>query len=168
MSSRAAQQDAIEELRALSPGDGRAAGQGNRAPRLLDRKHVSQMARGRRLAGSQLGLDAEQVQLCAGRADARRRQDRHPEEILRKPGPLTPEERQEMNRHTIVGHEILAGSQSELLQLAATIALTHHERYDGADIRRAWTGRRFRSRDGSPRSPTSSTRCSATAPTGRR
>ncbi len=37
-----------------------------------------------------------------------------------------------MERHTTVGYEILADSDSELLQLAATIALTHHERWDGA------------------------------------
>jgi hypothetical protein len=30
-----------------------------------------------------------------------------------------------------VGHQILADSESELLRLAATIALTHHERWDG-------------------------------------
>ena len=36
-----------------------------------------------------------------------------------------------MERHTLIGHEILANSQSELLRIAATIALTHHERYDG-------------------------------------
>jgi putative two-component system response regulator len=36
-----------------------------------------------------------------------------------------------MKRHTTVGHEILANSESDLLGLAATIALTHHERYDG-------------------------------------
>ncbi len=55
-----------------------------------------------------------------------------PSEILRKPGPLTPEEREEMKRHTTIGHEILVDSESELLGLAATIALTHHERYDGS------------------------------------
>jgi putative two-component system response regulator len=53
------------------------------------------------------------------------------EEILRKPGPLTDEERIEMQRHAGIGHEILADSQSELMRIAATIALTHHERYDG-------------------------------------
>jgi HD-GYP domain-containing protein (c-di-GMP phosphodiesterase class II) len=36
-----------------------------------------------------------------------------------------------MQRHTVVGHELLANSKSELLRLAATIALTHHERFDG-------------------------------------
>ena len=55
-----------------------------------------------------------------------------PDEILCKPGPLTVQERAEMERHTVVGHEILAGAESELLRLAATIALTHHERFDGS------------------------------------
>jgi putative two-component system response regulator len=54
-----------------------------------------------------------------------------PSEILRKRGPLTAEEREEMERHTTIGYEILANSESDLLGLAATIALTHHERYDG-------------------------------------
>ncbi len=54
-----------------------------------------------------------------------------PDGILRKPGPLTPEERTVMKRHTTFGHHILAGSKSELLQLGAVIALTHHERRDG-------------------------------------
>ncbi|HET8537826.1 MAG TPA: HD domain-containing phosphohydrolase, partial [Solirubrobacteraceae bacterium] len=50
---------------------------------------------------------------------------------LLKPGPLSAEERAVMERHTIVGHEMLSGSRSELIELAATIALTHHERVDG-------------------------------------
>ena len=36
-----------------------------------------------------------------------------------------------MERHTEVGHDLLAGSGNELLELAATIAWTHHERWDG-------------------------------------
>jgi HD-GYP domain-containing protein (c-di-GMP phosphodiesterase class II) len=54
-----------------------------------------------------------------------------PDAILLKPGPLTPEERRVMERHAQVGHDMLAGSGSELLDLAAQIALSHHERYDG-------------------------------------
>ncbi len=45
-----------------------------------------------------------------------------------------------MQRHTEVGHEILADSESELLRLAATIALTHHERYDGTGYPRGLRG----------------------------
>jgi putative two-component system response regulator len=55
-----------------------------------------------------------------------------PDHVLRKTGKLTPGERVSMQRHAEVGHELLAGSGSELLELAATVALTHHERWDGS------------------------------------
>lgn len=51
--------------------------------------------------------------------------------ILQKPGQLTSTERQGMERHCEIGYQLLSGSDSELLELAATIALTHHERFDG-------------------------------------
>ena len=50
--------------------------------------------------------------------------------LLRKTGPLTAEERREMERHTEYGYRIL--SQSERLSMAAEIAYSHHERWDGA------------------------------------
>jgi HD-GYP domain-containing protein (c-di-GMP phosphodiesterase class II) len=37
----------------------------------------------------------------------------------------------EMRKHPVIGSEILAGSDSELLRLGGLIALTHHERWDG-------------------------------------
>jgi putative two-component system response regulator len=52
--------------------------------------------------------------------------------ILRKTGMLTDGERQVMEQHADIGHDLLAGSGSELLELAATIAATHHERWDGS------------------------------------
>jgi putative two-component system response regulator len=55
-----------------------------------------------------------------------------PDSILLKPGELTPEERTIMQTHADLGHRILSGSESDLLDLAASIALTHHERPDGA------------------------------------
>ena len=55
-----------------------------------------------------------------------------PDAILLKPGKLEPDERAVMERHAQMGHDILAGSNSALLNLAARIALTHHERFDGA------------------------------------
>lgn len=51
--------------------------------------------------------------------------------ILLKRGRLTHEQWQKMRSHTVVGHGILAGSHSEVLALAAEIALTHHEWWDG-------------------------------------
>jgi putative two-component system response regulator len=53
------------------------------------------------------------------------------DEILRKPGKLTTAEMDEMRKHPLMGSEILAGSDSELLQIGGLIALTHHERWDG-------------------------------------
>lgn len=55
-----------------------------------------------------------------------------PDLILLKPGPLTVEEFDVMKTHTTVGAEILSGSASPLIQLAAEVALTHHERWDGS------------------------------------
>ncbi|HYD68934.1 HD domain-containing phosphohydrolase [Azospirillum sp.] len=55
-----------------------------------------------------------------------------PDHILLKTGRLTACEVAIMQQHTVYGHEILAGSSSPLLLLAAEIALSHHERFDGA------------------------------------
>ncbi len=51
--------------------------------------------------------------------------------ILLKPGPLTPEEFEIMKSHTVVGNRILYGSAHESIQMAESVALTHHERWDG-------------------------------------
>jgi putative two-component system response regulator len=55
-----------------------------------------------------------------------------PDGILLKPGPLLPGERATMQKHAEIGYAILSGSASPLLNLAAEIAITHHERFDGA------------------------------------
>jgi response regulator RpfG family c-di-GMP phosphodiesterase len=55
-----------------------------------------------------------------------------PDQILLKPGPLTPEEFSVMRTHTTIGYEILSDSAAPALALAASIALHHHERFDGA------------------------------------
>ena len=54
-----------------------------------------------------------------------------PDSVLKKPGKLTPEERQTMNGHAAMGAEILGRSQIPVFRMAAEVALTHHERYDG-------------------------------------
>jgi HD-GYP domain-containing protein (c-di-GMP phosphodiesterase class II) len=54
-----------------------------------------------------------------------------PDRILGKPGPLTNAERAVLERHPAIGHALLTDSGDDLLELAATIALTHHERFDG-------------------------------------
>lgn len=55
-----------------------------------------------------------------------------PDAVLLKPGPLTPEEYRVMQTHTTIGYDLLSGSQSPLIRLGATIALSHHERWDGS------------------------------------
>jgi putative two-component system response regulator len=55
-----------------------------------------------------------------------------PDNILLKPGRLTPEEFEIMKRHAEIGHDILKDSASEVVQMGATIARTHHEKFDGS------------------------------------
>lgn len=67
-----------------------------------------------------------------------------PDAILRKPGKLTPEEYDEMKRHTLYGHEAILETEKVLaesgfssgaasfLRFAREIALSHHEKWDGS------------------------------------
>ena len=55
-----------------------------------------------------------------------------PSDVLLKPGKLSPEEFSLMKTHTLIGGRILAGSTSNMLQMAERITLTHHERWDGS------------------------------------
>ena len=63
-----------------------------------------------------------------------------PDNILLKPSTLTLEEREVMQQHTVIGHRILSGSDAELLTLAAILAWTHHERFDGSGYPRGLVG----------------------------
>lgn len=127
---RSSRQETVERLaRAIELHDAEAG------------RHVDRMARLASYLASQLGLDDEQIQLLRTAAAM------HdvgkicvPTEILRKPGPLTPEERAEVERHAEIGHQILDGSESALLQMAARIALTHHEWFDGSGYPRRLEG----------------------------
>jgi putative two-component system response regulator len=55
-----------------------------------------------------------------------------PDGVLKKPGGFTAEERAVMNQHPRIGAEILGRSRIPLFQLAAEVALSHHERWDGS------------------------------------
>ena len=55
-----------------------------------------------------------------------------PDHVLLKPGKLDPDEWDIMKQHTVIGAEILADSESDFIQLAGIIALTHHEKWDGS------------------------------------
>ena len=55
-----------------------------------------------------------------------------PDAVLRKTGPLTVEEYEMMKSHTSMGHRILAGNSAPMFQMAAEIAQSHHEWWDGS------------------------------------
>ena len=63
-----------------------------------------------------------------------------PDSILLKQGPLTSIERSQMQTHAEIGRQILQGSESPLLQLAESIAWTHHEKFDGSGYPRRLAG----------------------------
>jgi putative two-component system response regulator len=95
--------------------------------------HVDRMAAVAAFLAAEIGLDPDRVELLRAAAPM------HdvgkigiPAELLCKPGPLSAEERRAMELHTLLGHKIFAHFESELSGTAASIALTHHERFDGS------------------------------------
>lgn len=64
-----------------------------------------------------------------------------PDAILLKTGRLSPEEFELAKTHTTIGANILHGSESEILRLGETIALNHHERWDGTGYPRGLKGK---------------------------
>ena len=52
--------------------------------------------------------------------------------VLRKPGPLTVEEFEEVKQHTTIGRRLLSGVSTDLFALAADVAWSHHEWWDGS------------------------------------
>lgn len=63
-----------------------------------------------------------------------------PDHVLLKPGKLDPEEWKIMQTHVDIGVEILSGSDSELMAMAAEVAQNHHEKWDGSGYPRALAG----------------------------
>jgi putative two-component system response regulator len=54
-----------------------------------------------------------------------------PDMVLKKPGRLTAQEWDLMDKHPLIGGKIIGESRAELLQAARLIAEQHHERWDG-------------------------------------
>ena len=63
-----------------------------------------------------------------------------PDNILQKPGRLTPEERKVMELHTTIGGSILKGAKAPVLLKSRIVALTHHEKFDGTGYPRGLKG----------------------------
>jgi PAS domain S-box-containing protein/putative nucleotidyltransferase with HDIG domain len=90
---------------------------------------------------TRLGFDVEQVELLREAAPL------HdvgkiaiPDCILLKPAKLTAEEFEVMKTHAAVGARLLGGIGSPVLQMAAVIAASHHERWDGTGYPAALAG----------------------------
>lgn len=95
-------------------------------------EHTRRVGRLAARVGDRLGLSDEKVHYL------RRAAPLHdlgkigiPDDVLLKEGALTEEEMAIMRRHTVIGEDILSGSQFPILQIGQTIARSHHERWDG-------------------------------------
>ena len=95
-------------------------------------KHIYRMSRYCQLLALAIGFSKEQGELLLTTSPL------HdigkiavPDSILLKPGGLTPEEFEVIKTHTTLGAKMLSGSDSVFLKMAETIALTHHEKWDG-------------------------------------
>ena len=95
-------------------------------------EHPQRVARTAALIAREMRLGDEQVWLMRHSAQL------HdigkigvPDEILLKPGPLDPDEFELMKTHTTIGWQILSGSSARVVSIAAYVAMSHHERFDG-------------------------------------
>jgi HD domain len=103
--------------------------------------HIERIGRFSTLLAEQIGLEEE---LCERMSHAAPLHDvgkvAIPDAILLKPGKLTTQERAIVETHAEEGHRLLKGSSSAILDLAATIALSHHEKWDGSGYPRGVVG----------------------------
>ncbi|WED22898.1 two-component system response regulator [Vibrio sp. JC009] len=95
--------------------------------------HVSRMSHYTQILGIGMGMSEENAELLR---DAATMHDIGkigiPDSILKKPGKLEPEEFEIMKTHSEIGPAILGDTEgSELLEMASTIAVTHHEKWNG-------------------------------------
>lgn len=104
-------------------------------------RHVNRIGLVAAFLGTKLGLDPDRVALLRASAPMHDvGKIATPDGILRKPGPLTDEEHERMESHARIGHKILGHSRSELLRMAAKIALAHHEHWDGGGYPQGLSG----------------------------
>ena len=104
-------------------------------------EHIMRMATLCGLIGKGLGLERgerEAIQRAAPLHDVGK--VGVPDRIMFKGGKLDPSERREMEKHTNYGYEILRDSESDLIRLAAEMAWSHHERWDGTGYPRGLKG----------------------------
>ena len=63
-----------------------------------------------------------------------------PDKVLLKPGKLNSEEWKNMQSHSSIGEKILSNSDSDLFKTAASIAISHHEKWDGSGYPKGLSG----------------------------
>lgn len=110
-------------LRLAKAGEYRDEGTGN---------HVLRIARYCRIMAETMGLPqarCDDIEIAAPMHDIGK--VGIPDSILLKPARLTDTEFAVIRQHPCIGYEILKESPSHFLQLGATIALSHHEKFDG-------------------------------------
>jgi methanogenic corrinoid protein MtbC1 len=103
--------------------------------------HIERIGRFSVLLAEHIGMDAE---FCERLRHAAPLHDvgkvAIPDAILLKPGPLTAEERAIVETHAEEGHRLVRGSSSTILDMAASIALSHQEKWDGSGYPRGLKG----------------------------
>jgi putative two-component system response regulator len=92
--------------------------------------HLQRVSRYCAVMGHQFGLHTESLVLASMLHDVGKLTI--PDSILLQPGSLSSDERRTVETHAEAGYEMLRGSRSSLLDLAAVIARTHHEKFDGS------------------------------------
>lgn len=92
--------------------------------------HIERMSRYCELLARRVGLDPHTMLVASPMHDIGK--VAISDGVLLKRGALNRDERRGMERHAATGRDILAGTGSALLELAAEIAWTHHERFDGS------------------------------------
>ena len=103
--------------------------------------HLQRMSNYSRVIGEKMGLgveDSHYLFTAAPMHDIGKVGT--PDNILLKPGRLTPQEFEVMKQHTTIGFDILRNSHSIMLQIAAQIAASHHEKFDGSGYPGGITG----------------------------
>ena len=103
--------------------------------------HIQRMSNYSRLIAQEIGLPHSEQELILRAApmhDVGKIAIR--DDILLKPGKLDEAEFAIMKTHAEKGYELLSGSASSLLDIAALIARTHHEKFDGSGYPRGLAG----------------------------
>jgi putative two-component system response regulator len=103
--------------------------------------HIKRMSHFARIIAREIGLSPDEIEMifCSspmhdvGKIGI-------PDHILLKPDRLTPEERNIMESHAVIGAHILKDSNVPVVRQAAVVALTHHEKYDGTGYPRGLKG----------------------------